>query len=39
MIQQGENDLKKKREVDLQAEIHGLLEQDELKWKQRAKED
>ena len=39
VIQQGEIDLDKKREVELQAEIHGLLEQDDLRWKQSAKED
>jgi hypothetical protein len=39
VVQQRETDLDKKREVELQDEIHGLLEQDDLRWRQRAKED
>jgi hypothetical protein len=39
VIQQGEIDPDKRAEADLQVEIHSLLEHEELKWKQHAKED
>ena len=38
-LQQGESDSKKRAEASLQVEINDLLEQEELKWKQCAKED
>jgi predicted helicase len=38
-IQEEEEDWDKEAETALKDEIHNLMEQEEAKWKQRAKED
>jgi hypothetical protein len=39
VLQKGDGLMDLKRERELKDEIHGLLEQQDLKWKQRAKEE